>query len=69
MKEFKKTKPFLYLLRDMKVGETVVVDNLQIRTVSVRQIVTKLRKQGYEFIASTKGYLGKIEVTKVSNPE
>ena len=69
MKEFKKTKPLVYLLRDMKIGDTIVVDKLQVRTVSVRQAVTNLRKEGYEFFASTKGLLGKIAVTKISNPE
>lgn len=67
MKEFKKTKPLLCLLKELPIGETIVVDNKHVKTTSVRQIVTNLRKLGYEFKASSKGYRSKIAVTKLSN--
>lgn len=65
MKEFKKTKPLLQVLREMQVGEEVVVDNRQIKTATVRKAVTALRKLGYEFKATEKGLINKISVTKI----
>lgn len=65
MKEFKKTKPLLQVLREMQVGEEVVVDNKQMKTATVRKAVTALRKLGYEFKATEKGLINKISVTKL----
>lgn len=65
MKEFKKTKPLLQVLREMQVGEEVVVDNRQAKTATVRKAVTALRKLGYEFKATEKGLINKIQVTKI----
>lgn len=65
MKEFKKTKPLLQVLRELQVGEEVVVDNRQIKTATVRKAVAALRKLGYEFKATEKGLINKISVTKI----
>mgnify|MGYP007037218738 FL=1 len=65
MKEFKKTKPLLQVLRELQVGEEVVVDNKQMKTATVRKAVTALRKLGYEFKATEKGLSNKRSVTKL----
>ena len=43
MKEFKKTKPLLQVLREMQVGEEVVVDNKQMKTATVRKVLSSKR--------------------------
>lgn len=67
MKEFKKTKPLLYLLQELPEGETIVVDNRQCQIASVRTYICTLRKLGYDLKATTKGLYNKIAVTKLSN--
>lgn len=67
MKVFQRTKPLCTLLRELPIGETVIVDNRVSKIASVRKIVTALRKEGYEFKATEKGLINKIAVTKIHN--
>ena len=65
MKVFAKTKPLVSLLRELPVGQTILIPNTQARNTSVRFIVSKLRKEGYELEATQKGLTNKIKVTKL----
>lgn len=65
MKVYNKTKPLIALLRDLKPGESIVIPNTQARNSSVRFIVSKLRKEGFEMEATQRGLTNKIQVTKI----
>lgn len=64
---YRKTKPLIYVLRDLGVGETVIIPNTQARMQSVRDIVRKLKMKGIILKATQKGLVNKIQVTKISN--
>jgi hypothetical protein len=64
---FKKTKSLADLLRELPIGETICIDYKQTKTSYVRRLVTALRKEGYGFRATEKGYVNQIGVTKLSN--
>lgn len=64
---FRKTKPLVYLLKELPIGKTIVIPNTQARLTSVRDMVAQLRKEGFEFKATVKGLTNKIAVTKLSN--
>jgi hypothetical protein len=65
MKVFSKTKPLVQLLRELPVGQSIIIPNTQARNSSVRFIVSKLRKEGFEMKATQRGLTNKIQVTKI----
>ena len=68
MKKFRRTKSGTQLLRELKEGESITIPHQQMRIVSVRRAVLLLKKEGYNLIATEKGQINSIKVTKVSNP-
>lgn len=67
MKKFSKTKSLTSVLKELPIGETIVITNFQARSTSVRTAVYKLNKLGYELKATSDGLINKISVTKISN--
>jgi hypothetical protein len=65
MKEFKKTKSLCCVLKEMPIGEQIIVDNRQTKTGYVRKLVCYLKKQGYIYHATEKGLINKILVTRI----
>ena len=65
MKTFARTKPLAKVLRELPVEESIIIPNSQARSASVRYLVYKLRKEGYDFICTQKGLLNKVKVIKL----
>jgi len=49
----------------MKIGEMVEVKNRTYKVPSIRVAVTKLRKEGYDFIVTEQGCIDCCKVTRV----
>jgi hypothetical protein len=62
---FTKPKSLKEQLLAMKIGEMVEVKNRTYKVPSIRVAVTKLRKEGYDFIVTEQGCIDCCKVTRV----
>lgn len=68
MKKFRKQKSVKELLISLKEGDSLIVPNKQMTSIAVRRVVGELRKEGYEIVATQRGYVNELKVTKYKNP-
>jgi hypothetical protein len=63
--KLKKTTTLTQQLRDMEIGKTAFVSDRDHKILTVRHIVLKLKKQGYDFFCTEKGLIDGIKVTRL----
>ena len=61
----KRYKSLRQQLMDMKISDSVIIDNKEFKDATVRRIIWMLNNSGYSFTASSRGIVDGINVTRL----
>lgn len=53
-------------LRALPIGKPTIIKSSQFKTNSVRNTISRLKKQGYHFVASEEGQIDQITITRTA---